>query len=70
MMDFPSNSIDLQTYASKHKSSISITTKLFLLSSISNGLRFLRNNKIVHMDLTPKNILVVSGLITKIIDFG
>lgn len=41
-----------------------------LLGNIANGLRFLKNYHIVHMDLTPKNILVWPQLITKIIDFG
>lgn len=41
-----------------------------ILGNIANGLRFLKNQKIVHMDLTPKNILIGQAYLTKIIDFG
>ena len=70
MMDYYSNSLDLHSYVERHKYTMSMTTKLLLMSSVANGLRFLRNHRIVHMDLTPKNVLVTWGLITKIIDFG
>lgn len=70
MMDYNPNIFDLSMYLQKYKNVLSIRTKLLLLSNIANGLRFLNSNKIVHMDLAPKNILVSAGLLTKIIDFG
>lgn len=48
---------------------MSIRTKIVLLAGIANGLRFLKNHNIAHMDLTPKNVLIAPGLIPKIIDF-
>lgn len=54
----------------KNKQTLSIYSKLHLLANIANGLRFLKKQGIVHMDLNPRNILVAPGLLTKIIDFG
>jgi serine/threonine protein kinase len=34
------------------------------------GLRFLRDNEIVHLDLKPHNLLIGRGLQLKITDFG
>lgn len=70
MMDYYSNCYDLYTYIQKNKQTFSIYGKLLLLANIANGLRFLKKQRIVHMDLTPRNILVGPGLLTKIIDFG
>lgn len=70
MMDFLPNSMDLYSYILKNRQTFSFFGKLIILSNIANGLRFLRNYRIVHMDLSLKNILVGSSLITKIIDFG
>jgi serine/threonine protein kinase len=69
-MDYYPNCIDLFTYIHKNKNILSMYGKLLLLSNIANGLRFLKNHRIVHMDLNPRNILVGPGMLTKIIDFG
>ena len=53
-------------------------TKFFLLYQIVVGLRFLRDNHIVHIDLKPQNVLIKivgdgmmnSHVIVKLIDFG
>lgn len=34
------------------------------------GIRFLRDNKIVHLDLKPQNLLIGKGLLLRITDFG
>lgn len=41
-----------------------------MLRNLANGLRFISNYKIIHLDLKPNNIIVVSDLMTKIIDFS
>jgi len=69
-MDYLPNSPTLHTYLHNNKASISILGKLSLLANITNGLRFLKQHRITHMDLNPNNILVGPHLITKIIDFG
>lgn len=38
--------------------------------NVLQGLRLLKERKIVHMDLSPKNILVFPSLLAYIIDFG
>jgi serine/threonine protein kinase len=70
MMDFLPNCPDLHNYIERNKKTLSVLSKLVLLSNIANGLRFLKNHHIVHMDLTLKNIMVGPNLVTKIIDFG
>lgn len=50
--------------------SISLLSKIYLLFSISMGLRYLDNYKIVHLDIKPNNIMIAPGLLVKIIDFG
>ena len=70
MMDYNPKWNDLNQYINLNKYVLSTVTKLKILANIANGLRFLNNHHIVHMDLAPKNILVGSGLLTKIIDFG
>jgi RIO-like serine/threonine protein kinase len=39
-------------------------------SSISNGLRFIDDYKVVHIDLNMNNIMVCKDYNTKIIDFA
>jgi serine/threonine protein kinase len=70
LMEYIPNSLDLYNFVERNKQTLNLTTKFIILANIANGLRFLKNQRIVHMDLTPKNILIGSGLFTKIIDFG
>jgi len=70
VMDYLQGSLNLDKFVLKNKFSLSIMSKLLILSNISNGLRFLKRHKVVHMDLNPLNILMAPGLLPKIIDFG
>lgn len=70
LMDYSPFSITLLNHLSLRRESLSIESKLNILSHISNGLRFLTYYKVVHMDLSLSNIVMVDGHLPKIIDFG
>ena len=57
-MDFYPNHLNLFQYLDAKKKSLSLRIRLHILSNLANGLRFLNKKKIVHMDLTPANILL------------
>lgn len=40
-----------------------------MLRYIAQGIKFLKDNKIQHLDLKPMNILMTPGIV-KLIDFG
>lgn len=61
---------NLDEYATNNKEYLSFWTKIFLVRNIVNGLRFIMNYKIVHLDLKPANIIVTYDLLAKIIDFS
>ncbi|XBI33941.1 hypothetical protein VPH35_119805 [Triticum aestivum] len=41
-----------------------------IIKGICNGLKYLHDNQIVHLDLKPANILLNDNLVPKIADFG
>ena len=46
-------------------------TKIFYLSQVANSIRFLKEQKIAHLDLKLNNIMILmTELNIKIIDFG
>lgn len=49
---------------------MSLWTKLYLMINVLHGMRHLLEYNILHLDLKPINIMVCTGLITKIIDYG
>lgn len=60
----------VDTYVKNNSNILSLRNKMTILGSISQGIRFLRDCGIIHMDLKFQNILMGRGLIPKIIDFG
>ncbi len=60
----------LDVYAENLNEVLSFWSKVFLIKNIVNGLRFIVGYKIVHLDLKPSNIIVVSDMLAKIIDFS
>lgn len=59
----------LTTFRQKNKNFMTLNTKLILLKYIAQGIKFLKDHKICHLDIKPSNILFGNGLI-KLIDFG
>ena len=45
-------------------------TKLVILYSLGQALRYLRDYKIVHLDLKPTNVMMYCNYFIKLIDFG
>jgi serine/threonine protein kinase len=60
----------LDLYITNNFSSTSLLTKIYLLCQVVQGLRFLRDNDIVHMDIKPQNVLVGKELLLRLTDFG
>jgi serine/threonine protein kinase len=60
----------LNIYKKVNSFMISQLTNLYILAQMVDGLRFLRDMKIIHLDIKPQNMLICRGLILKITDFG
>lgn len=70
MMNFTSNCDTLATFLNKKKDILSFSSKIYLLINILQALRLIKDYNVVHMDISPSNILVNSNYITQLIDFG
>ena len=70
LMNFHNNCLPLQEYLKKHINTLSFLSKIYVMINILQGLRILKELGIVHMDISPKNILVFPNLLAYIIDFG
>lgn len=60
----------LGQFLNESKNSLALVTKLGYMFSICQALRYLRDYKIVHLDLKPNNIMIYWNLLIKLIDFG
>jgi serine/threonine protein kinase len=61
------NGGNLSEWIKKEKSSIEILT---VINQILEGLNYLQENRIIHRDIKPQNILIQEPLTVKICDFG
>lgn len=61
---------NLKEYLRSNTNTISMLTKLYLIFSITQSLRYIRDYRIVHLDLKPNNIMIYCNLLIKLIDFG
>ena len=43
---------------------------MIIFFSLGQSLRYLRDYKIVHLDLKPTNVMLYCNLLIKLIDFG
>lgn len=64
------NSDRLEIFLAKFHQVLSFNSKLHILINLLQALRFIKDYKVVHMDLSPANLLVHPNLITSLIDFG
>jgi serine/threonine protein kinase len=61
---------NLIEYVLFHKHSLSLSSKIFILFMLIQGLRYLKLFGIVHLDLKPNNVMISRTMMVKIIDFG
>lgn len=64
------NHPNLYEYCKKFHLSNSFHTKIFFSILIAQGIRYLRDYNIAHLDLKPTNIMTNKKLNLKLIDFG
>ncbi len=70
MMSFVSNCETYGSFINKKKNILSFSSKIYLLINVLQALRLIKDYNVVHMDISPSNILVNSNYITQLIDFG
>ena len=61
---------NLREYLRSNCDTMSLATKMHLIFSITQSLRYIRDFRIVHLDLKPNNIMIFCNLLVKLIDFG
>lgn len=70
MMNFNNTSDTLSNFLNKKRETISLNSKLYVLINLLQALRLIKDYGVVHMDLSPSNVLVNSNYIAQLIDFG
>lgn len=70
MMNFVSNCDTISSFFGNRKQTMSLTSKFFILINVLQSLRLIKDYEVVHMDLSPGNILVSQNYIPQLIDFG
>jgi serine/threonine protein kinase len=61
---------DFAGFKRTRRSTMSLLTRLYFLSQLVEGLRFLHARNLYHLDLKPHNLLIGRAFILKITDFG
>lgn len=69
LMDYVAGNT-LSEQMQKKYETITFSSKMHIISHLSNALRFLDQYEIAHLDLSPSNVIVVKDFLIKIIDFG
>ena len=64
------NTLNLEEYVKKFKTSTSQQTIIFIAYMIIQGLRCLKDYQIAHLDLKPSNVMIGKRMAVKIIDYG
>ena len=60
----------LAVFLRKNGKNLDLKQKLQIITGIAQGLNYLHTKHVVHRDIKSLNILIFSGLVPKIIDFG
>jgi len=61
---------NLASYLIDNKNTMSIYTKIYIIYVVCQGLRYLKQYDIAHLDIKPPNIMTFKNFGMKIIDFG
>lgn len=61
---------NLSDYIKNNSHTMSMRTKIYIIMMIGQGLRYLKEYKIAHLDVKPSNIMTCQGFTFKLIDFG
>lgn len=61
---------DFSVFKRARKTVMSLLMRLYFLSQVAEGLRFLHRRGICHLDLKPQNLLIGKGFVLKLSDFG
>jgi serine/threonine protein kinase len=62
--------LSLERYNDRFPNVFSLSRKLFILYSTVQGLRFLKEKDIIHVDMQPSNVLIGRGMQAKVKGFG
>jgi serine/threonine protein kinase len=61
---------DYSSFKRARRTVMSLLMRLYFLSQLVEGLRFLHARNLYHLDLKPQNMLIGKAFILKITDFG
>lgn len=70
MMNVITNSDNMFNFLNKRSEMLSFSSKIYLMINVLQGLRLIKQYNVVHMDLSPSNVIVNPNYMTQLIDFG